>query len=126
MPRTVKRAWLLGVVCLVFLGLAVALSSRSKRDHLAGAEMLAVFNCLETGMTKADFRRCYDQQSVRILRVLSVSEDTSLIMTPLQWGAINWVMWVKFTDEEISSISIRLHDDPEKKPAGAPGDKEAR
>ena len=123
MPNKMKRALGLIVICFLCLSVWEFFSWRSNRARLAISEMSTLFNTLELGMTKQDFNRKHAEGSFQTLKVRSVTEDNLLVLTPLQWGAANWVMWVGFSNNTISSVKIRLQDSQDVKPKGVPNDK---
>lgn len=112
------------LMCVLVVGLCLALTWRNNRARLANAELLSLFNALEIGMTIQEFDRTYVDGSFRTLKARSVSTNVILIQTPLQWGGANWLMWIGLSDGKIESLRIRLQDSKDSKPSNTPEDKQ--
>ena len=98
-------------------------SWRSDQARFAKSEIRSLARALEIGMTRDEFEHVFENGSFVMLSMQLSSNDNLLIRTPLQWGAANWVMWVTFSDNKITSIRIRTQDSMNEKPRGAPDDK---
>lgn len=99
---------------------------RISQARLSASEITSLCDRLELDMTRQDVDRIYATGSFRTLRtVRDVSDGTMLVLTPLQWGAANWVLRVDFSSNRITAIRIRYHDSRAVKPENAPADKVA-
>lgn len=51
------------------------------------------------------------------LTIRNDNPKTWEIMTPLEFGAENWVLWIEFEDEKVRALKIRTLDGPPQKMA---------
>jgi len=63
-----------------------------------------------------------DKQSFS-LDVIKTSDEEWIIKTPLEFGARNWILYLIFKDDVVTSLFIRTSDDKSVRPEGAPNDK---
>ncbi len=113
-------------VSILSIGLGASLwwAWKSAKASKAATEITALFALVEIGMTPEQVEQAYAQRSPHDVNLRKLTTGSWLFQTPLQWGAVNWVMWVDFSDEAVSSVRLRLLDDKERRPSDAPPDKQ--
>jgi hypothetical protein len=115
---------LLGVFVLC-VGLAGFLwwTWNAAKASRATSEITLLFALIEIGMTTEEVEQAYAGSPPQDVRLQKLNNGSWLFQTPLQWGAVNWVMWVDFSDGAVSAVRMRLLDDAERRPSEAPRDK---
>lgn len=93
------------------------------KANKATSEITGLFALIEIGMTAEDVEQAYAQRSSQDITMRKVTNGFWLFQTPLQWGAVNWVMWVDFSEGAVCAVRMRLLDDESRRPSAAPRDK---
>jgi hypothetical protein len=117
-----KKGLGLIVGCVLCAG-AVFLVLPWNASEESTSEITRLFALIEIGMTTEEVEQAYAESSPKDVTSRQLANGSWLFETPLQWGAMNWVMWVDFSDGTVSAVRMRLLDDDERRPSEAPSDK---
>lgn len=115
-------------LCMVVasvVALCIFVYWRTTQARLSASELASFYDRLQLGMTRQEANRIYASCSFRKLKVRDVSDETMIVLTPVEWGAANWVLWAELSSNRITAIRIRYHDSQAVKPPNAPADKVA-
>ena len=89
----------------------------------ARKELVELFELIEPGISRETFDTFFEKGEYSTLRLNHISTEESLVRTPLEWGARNWLMWLEVDHNRIAAMRIRYQDSRAESPAGAPDDK---
>ena len=91
----------------------------------ARIELIALFEMVELGDSRETLEARFENGDYHTLRMTHLTTEESLVRTPLEWGARNWLMWVEFDDDRIDAVRIRFQDSRAERPVSAQHDKTA-
>ena len=123
MLREMNKTRILFLFVCCAAGLAALWYWRHASARMAEDEIIALSRQIELGMPEQQVHKLAAEGAFRKLALQRISEDLLLVRTPLQWGAVNWVMWVDLHEGRVRGVRVRLQDDEQVRPVGAPPDK---
>jgi hypothetical protein len=120
------------IVCL--LALVVGLSgchsaSTLRSNEQAQKELLAFLGGLQAGMSPSLVEELFKRGQYQKLSLSGSSKDEQpgfVVSTPLMWGAGNWIAYIDFERDVISTVKVRTVDSAEEHPDAAPPDRTFR
>ncbi len=89
----------------------------------ARIELIELFEMVELGNFRETLEDRFENGDYDTLQLTHLSAEESLVRTPLEWGARNWLMWVEFDDNRINAVRFRFQDSRYERPESAPQDK---
>ncbi len=117
----VQKFSLAFVALLALAALAVIWSGSKSKE--AREELEAAFARVQLGASSSEIRALIGESEFRHLKLREVDPSNILVQTPLEWGARNWVLWIEVTNEKVTALRIRFHDNKNRRPDLAPPDK---
>jgi len=86
--------------------------------------LISIMNDIKIGDNAVQVKNIYEKYRTEQLKLRKISrENVWMITMPLEFGASDWVLWVKFDDNKVTSLKIRFSDSKDIKPENAPSDK---
>lgn len=119
-----KRIWL--TITPVCIGILVISWISIERTNRAQEELVNFFGEIKMGHTRKELENLFRERRFKYLRMHHPMENESLVRTPLQWGATNWLLWIEFVDRRVAAAMIRYQDNKHRHPDEAPPDKVSR
>ena len=116
-----KLIWL--SIALVCIGILVINWISIERTYRAQEELVNFFGEIKMGHTRKELETLFRESNYKYLRMHHPMENESLVRTPLQWGATNWLLWIEFVDRRVAAAMIRYQDNKHQHPDKAPPDK---
>jgi hypothetical protein len=96
----------------------------SVRSNAARIELLSAYEAIAIGDDSTNVARLFSSGYPH-LKLRMNWQEYAIAQTPLEWGAQNWQMWIHFRTGVVAAVAIRLQDDVNIRPSGAPPDKGA-
>lgn len=113
---------LVALASLVSIGLLL-IFFRGKTASLSEAELLVFYGQVEPGILSVDVERAFLTNNFTRLKLKTVMEDRMLVQTPVEWGAVNWVLLIESKNGRVQAVRVRLQDSFTMRPENAPHDK---
>jgi hypothetical protein len=117
-----QRITTIGLSLLFVAGLAVYLRHQREMHAEAHTQMLQLRQSLIAGNTKADVERLFEPTRYPLLELRKLNEKEWVVMTPYEFGASNWYLYLEFEGVGLSEIRVRLEDSENIRPDLAPPD----
>lgn len=109
------------VALLALAALAVIWSGNKSKE--AREELKAAFARIQLGASSSEIQALIGESEFRHLKLRQVDLNSFLVQSPLEFGARNWVLWIEVTNDKVTALRIRFHDDKNVRPDQAPPDK---
>jgi len=108
---------------LLTASLAVIVYARHANQEEFHNKITALTTELGTRQSgKEDLRRLMDEPRYQGLILRHDSANEWLVETPIEFGATNWVLYIKMIDSNVRELRVRTADSQNVHPKGAPGD----
>ena len=117
------RCFKVAVAIICFMALSFIFRETLSKSQTSHRNLVSCFKQIGLGATEAQVAAILETNAFTSLTLVNVSNTYLLVSTPLEWGAANWVIKANLESGRIESTGIRLMDDMELRPVGAPSDK---
>ncbi len=114
--RRIHGSILAGSLAVLVIG-----ASNCSSDSQARSELVTLRNALTPSTTRPELERLVTASKTLFLSKSGEPKEWS-VGTPLRWDARNWVLWIEFREDRISTLKIRLYDSRTMHPEEAPPD----
>jgi hypothetical protein len=120
------------IVCLLVLvaGLSGCHSASTLRSNeQAQKELVAFLGGLQAGMSPSSVEELFKRGQYQKLSLSGSAKDKPpgfVVSTPPMWGAGNWIAYIDFERDVISTVKVRTLDSAEDRPDAAPPDRTFR
>jgi hypothetical protein len=114
--RVKRTVWLLATLGLLWLG-------RTYWVGKARSELVSFAEAVEIGDSGPAARRQCELKT--LLKCPGAYGDDVVAITPLEFGATNWMVWIVVNEGKVTSVRFRTEDsmDLDFKPRGSPADR---
>ena len=121
-----KLVFVSTVVCGSLLVIALwSLLGVSKDENVKADEqqIRELVQRIPIGASPTEVENVFNSLGSSRLKLQQIDSSNWLITTPMRFGAINWDLWILFSEGKVQSLKVRLADSKAMHPPRAPSDK---
>lgn len=120
MIRKRSRVWVAATAAVLGGLMLMRVGFEARRSK---AELLAFYEQIQPGFRAVDLELVFQTNNFAQLKLWRTGPDKLIVQTPIEWGAVNWVLIIESNGAEVSAVRIRSQDSHSIRPNGAPPDK---
>lgn len=111
------------VIAVIGLFLTGVVLLQIQRGHTDRRQLFDLAQRIQLGDSQKSVETLFDEGKSPGLRLERLTSDEWLIATPTEFGAVNPVAWIGFSNSTVSSIRLRSSDSKDRILPGAPPDR---